>query len=106
MEDSKTVNRLAQIIAKLFYAIFGITFVYTSYRVFLICQEIHPTVWVACNILNGILGGVFLVYPLTAIGQGFTNMLYYWLNYFILLVVLIAFSLIISMALGMGGIDG
>jgi len=106
VEHSKNVVKLAKIIANIFYAIFGITFVYASYRFYQFAVECHPHVWVVCNILNGILGGVFLVCPLVAIRDGFFKMMYYWLSYFILVFCLIGLSLIISTAMGWGGIDG
>ena len=81
-EGKNSSRKLAELICLLFYTIFWITFVYTSYRIYQFALDVHPHVWIVCNILNGIAGGIFLVYPFTALKNSVAEMLYHWICYF------------------------
>jgi VIT1/CCC1 family predicted Fe2+/Mn2+ transporter len=95
---------IARIINSLCSIVYWVVFAYTSFKIYQIAVETHPHVWIVCNMLNGIFGGIFLIYPFAFIKYGYAHALYYWVNYLILFFILTVLSLLISESLGMGGI--
>ncbi len=62
-------DKLYWVIAKSALLVYYIAFIYASYKFYLICQDMHH-LWIFVNILNGIMGGIIFVYPITAIKNG------------------------------------
>jgi hypothetical protein len=69
--------------------------VWVSYGVFLECR-LDRHYWIVVDILNGIFGGVFFIYPLSLYRQDLLKMIYGWMTYLFILCILCMSTLIFS----------
>lgn len=80
--------------------IYYFAFIFVSFGVFLECQAEHH-VWIVTNILNGIAGGVILVYPFNIFRGGD---LCDWIGYIFLMFFLTTTASVIGGNLGYGSL--
>jgi hypothetical protein len=83
------------LIKKIALGIYYFAFIFVSYGVFQECQAEHP-VWIVANILNGITGGVLLVYPFNKFRLGWYELIQNWIGYTALMIFLTATALVIG----------
>ena len=83
------------------WTIYSIAFIFVSYGVFQECQN-EPHVWIVANILNGITGGVLLVYPFNKFRLGWNELIENCIGFFFLSAFLTATALVIGGFLGYG----
>jgi hypothetical protein len=98
-EPSYKSSILYRLIVQIGNLLFWIAFIGFSYQVFLICQHDRHT-WIVEDILNGIFGGVFFIYPLSFIKNGLGRTFDNWIALIIIMVILNGFGLLISSLLG------
>ena len=81
-----------------FKLIYYIAFIWVSYGVFQVCRQTRHC-WIGVDILNGICGGILLVYPFSVFKNGLITF-YNWWYYFLICALLCGVVLIISGLLG------
>lgn len=91
-----------RVIKTIAYVIYSFAFIFVSFGVFQECQAEHH-VWIVANILNGITGGVLLVYPFNKFRLGWGELLENWIGFFFIFAFLTATALVIGGCLGFGG---
>lgn len=97
VQEEDTGNK-QWIIKRLAVIIYYILFIAFSYEVFLTCRETRH-VWIVVDILNGILGGILIIYPLNSFRYGFAKTFEQWGYWLIIFFVLSGIAFIVSMFL-------
>jgi hypothetical protein len=79
--------------------IYYVAFLAISIGVFLECRETRHA-WVVSDALNGIFGGVLLVYPFNICRYGANKTLENWIGWLLFMFILVGISLVISKIIG------
>jgi hypothetical protein len=74
-------------------------FIWVSYGVFLECR-LDRHYWIVVDIINGIMGGVFFIYPFTLYRQDLLKVMSGWLTYLVILFVIFMLALMFSSIMG------
>jgi hypothetical protein len=101
MEIEITESRFGWITYYFFLAIYYIAFIWVSYGVFMECR-MDRHFWIVCDIINGIEGGFFFVYPFNFFRYGF-DVIDKWLKWFVIFALLFGLSMMIGYFFGFGG---
>ena len=84
-----------------FLAIYYIAFIWVAYGVFWECR-LDRHFWIVCDLINGILGSMVLVYPFNIFRYGL-NIVDKWFKWFCIYALLFGLSVMIGYFFGFGG---
>jgi hypothetical protein len=93
--DNECNTNFGRISNSLFLIIYWIVFIYVSFQIFIIAQHDYDG-WIVSNIMIGIFGGIFLIYPFNIIRLGFRLAMKYYVNYLFVCLIFCGIALVIS----------
>jgi hypothetical protein len=102
IEITESHYRFGWITYYFFLIVYYIAFVWVSYGVFMECR-MDRHFWIVCDLINGILGGLLLIYPFNVFRYGFADTFHRLLKWFCIYALLFGLSAMIGYYFGFGG---